>query len=86
MTNSNPKSTVELQFINAARPGSNPDNIAIAKTAGENSNVYFIKVTAGEEVNIPTPVGYEVSSTSVPAPWSPSLPTSTKTIPGMTPC
>jgi hypothetical protein len=55
----NSKGVVELQFINAAHPGTNPDNIAIAKTVGDSSSVFFIEVTAGEDVKIPTPVGYE---------------------------
>ena len=50
---------IALQFINAGDPSLSGVNLSIAKTVGQNPNVYFIKVTAGEEVEIPTAVGYQ---------------------------
>jgi len=55
----NSSGQVELQFINAAHPGSNAANIAIAKTVGENPDVYFIKLSAGDDLRILTAVGYD---------------------------
>jgi hypothetical protein len=51
---SNTKTGQSLQFINAANPGTDPANIAIAKTVGGASNVYFIKVSAGEDLQVYT--------------------------------
>jgi hypothetical protein len=48
-----------LQFFNAGSSSLSGTNLAIAKTVGENSEVYFIKVSAGEAVEIPTSVGYQ---------------------------
>jgi hypothetical protein len=54
----NSKGVVELQFINAAHAVTTVDK-EIAKTVSDSPTVFFIEVTAGEEVKIPTPVGYE---------------------------
>ena len=53
----NPKTgAIELQFINAASAGANP---SIAAAVADNPNVYYIKVSAGEDVRIPTSVGFQ---------------------------
>jgi hypothetical protein len=41
-----------LQFYNAADPSLTGANLAIAKTVGQNSNVYFIKVSSGQDLKI----------------------------------
>ncbi len=62
ITNTTPNSTLSLQFINAAAASHGAFGAvdqAIAKTVGDNPNVYFLQVNAGEDVQIPTPVGYD---------------------------
>jgi hypothetical protein len=49
-----------LQFINAADPTLKGANLAIADTVGRSPDVFFIKVSTGEDVKIYTPsVGYQ---------------------------
>ncbi len=60
----NPKTGLPLlQFINTLpNPVTNPlsgANLAIAETAGENPDVYFIKLSAGEDLRIHTTTGFQ---------------------------
>jgi hypothetical protein len=41
-----------MQFYNAADPTLTGSNLAIAKTVGLNSNVYFMKISSGEDLQI----------------------------------
>jgi hypothetical protein len=49
-----------MQFYNAADPTLTGANLTIAKTVGQNSNVYFMKISSGEDLKIyNTQVGAE---------------------------
>jgi hypothetical protein len=78
-TASNAKTHQSLEFIQASNPGTNPANVAIAETVGNNSDVFFIKVSAGEDVRFPTSVGFSdiinVSQGTVVAFFTDSSPT-----------
>jgi hypothetical protein len=48
----NSKGQTLMQFYNAADPSLTGSNLAIAKTVGQNSNVYFMKISSGEDLKI----------------------------------
>ncbi|HEX4084055.1 MAG TPA: hypothetical protein VHY22_04030, partial [Chthoniobacteraceae bacterium] len=55
----NAKTHQVLEFYNAADPSLSAANLAIAETVGQSPEIYFIRMTAGEILEIPTPVGYQ---------------------------
>lgn len=51
--------TTTLQFFNADDPSLSGANKAIAATVGDNPEIYFIKLTAGQELAVNTQVGFQ---------------------------